>query len=96
MPVRPTAEDTPPPAVVVDAGGEPWERVEPLLTRRVEALPRASVLELLATGPGVHSALPGWCAARGHALSAGPRNGAASVFRIVKNTLPAVPSPPEM
>ncbi|MEV6162883.1 hypothetical protein AB0L71_13320 [Streptomyces sp. NPDC052052] len=77
----------PSPAVVVDAGGEPWDRVAPLLARRLEELPATAVLALLVTDPGVRQALPQWCVERGHALDHGVRDGAASEFRISKDGL---------
>jgi TusA-related sulfurtransferase len=82
----PSANDVPA-VMVVDAGGEPWEQVEPLLARRVGELPPAAVLELFATEPGVCAALPHWCAERGHALERGEPDGDASVFRIRRGDL---------
>ncbi|MCW3817753.1 AAA family ATPase [Micromonospora sp. DR5-3] len=79
--------DHPPPVMVVDAGSEPWERVEPLLARRVEELPTGAVLELLSTEPAVRAAVHLWCAERGHALGAVVSDAAASVFCIQKNHL---------
>lgn len=72
---------------VVDAGGEPWERVEPLLERRMQELPPDAVLELLSTDPGVCRMLPRWCAQRVHALRPGASAGDASVFHIHKDGL---------
>ncbi|MEV5009972.1 hypothetical protein AB0K74_10445 [Streptomyces sp. NPDC056159] len=56
---------TPPqPAVVVEAGGEPWTRVGPLLDRRTAEITAAAVIEILTTDPSVRAALPAWCAHR--------------------------------
>jgi hypothetical protein len=72
--------------MVVDAGGEPWERVEPLVARRIDELPGAAVLELLSTRPGVRASLVSWCTARGHAVDQVRTD--ASVVRIRKNPHP--------
>lgn len=44
---------------VVDAGGEPWERILGLLERRCRELPVGSVLELHSANPQVRSSLRG-------------------------------------
>ncbi|MFI1976881.1 sulfurtransferase TusA family protein [Streptomyces wedmorensis] len=84
---NPPAGGGPAAMTVVDAGGEPWERVEPLLARRMEELPPGTVLELLSTEPQVCEVLPGWCAERVHAVYLGVPVGDASVFRIHKDAL---------
>ncbi|MFB6777046.1 sulfurtransferase TusA family protein [Streptomyces sp. NPDC056352] len=73
--------------VIVDAGGEPWERVEPLLARRMDELTPGAALELLSTEPRVCDPLSQWCAMRGHALTRGATNDEASRFRIRKHGL---------
>lgn len=54
-----------PAVVVVDAGTEPWRRVEPLLTRYLGELPAGGAVELLSSDAGVAAALPDWCLRRG-------------------------------
>jgi hypothetical protein len=54
-----------PAAVVVDAGTEPWRRVEPLLARYLDELPAGGAVELLSSEEGVAAALPDWCRRRG-------------------------------
>ncbi|MER6103789.1 hypothetical protein ABT115_16040 [Streptomyces sp. NPDC001832] len=83
----PSADHPPHPVTVVDAGGEPWERVESLLARRIEELPTGAVLELLSTESAVHAAVRLWCAERGHALDAVASDAVASVFCIRKGHL---------
>ncbi|MGW0994231.1 sulfurtransferase TusA family protein [Streptomyces sp. NPDC002520] len=58
----------PGPAVVVEAGGEPWSRVGPLLDRRTSEIAAGGAIEILTADPGVRAALPGWCARRGATL----------------------------
>ncbi|MFF2329212.1 MULTISPECIES: hypothetical protein [unclassified Streptomyces] len=58
----------PHPDVMVDAGGEPWARVEPLLTRRCRGLPGDAVVELVTVDTEVAAAVVAWCAEQGHEL----------------------------
>jgi len=78
--------------VVVDAGTEPWQRVEPLLARFLSEVPADGVVDLLTGNADVAAVLPAWCSARPglgcERLAAG--NG----FRI-RTTGAAQPSPPE-
>ncbi|WP_405539612.1 hypothetical protein OG787_46695 [Streptomyces sp. NBC_00075] len=61
------AEDTP--QAVVDAGGEGWPRVEPLLERYAREL-SGGVLEIHTAHPEVPAAMGEWCATRGHTVLA--------------------------
>lgn len=56
----------PRPSMVVDAGAEPWERIEPLLVRRFDELPPSAALDLLSTEPAVRDALIAWCRRHGY------------------------------
>lgn len=80
-------------AVVVEAGGEPWFRVEPLLDRRTQEMADHGVLEVVTANPGVRTAVPGWCRRKGVALEAtADRNGSTSFrIRIGSPSLPEVP-----
>ncbi|WP_392667593.1 sulfurtransferase TusA family protein [Streptomyces sp. LN785] len=79
-------------AVVVEAGGEPWFRVEPLLDRRTREMADHGVLEVVTANPGVRSAVPAWCTRRGVVLEAtADRNGSTSFrIRIGSPSLPEV------
>ncbi|MFB7310663.1 sulfurtransferase TusA family protein [Streptomyces sp. NPDC056192] len=67
---------------VVDAGGEPWERILDLLERRCHELPVGSVLELHSANPRVRSSLRGWCRLTGSTLLADEETGEQSAYRI--------------
>ncbi|MEV0097287.1 hypothetical protein [Streptomyces sp. NPDC050738] len=80
-------------AVVVEAGGEPWSRVEPLLDRRAREMAGHDVLEVVTANPGVRTAVPGWCRRQGVVLEAtADRNGSTSFrIRVGSPSLPEVP-----
>ncbi|MCP2322182.1 hypothetical protein HDA40_000689 [Hamadaea flava] len=68
MPANP-----PPATVVIDAGGEPWSRIIPLLDGWVDRLPDGGLIELVGEDPHLPDALAGWCAEHGfpmHRLAA--------------------------
>ncbi|MEU9094829.1 hypothetical protein [Streptomyces sp. NPDC048428] len=50
---------------VVDAGGEPWERVQALLEGRLYDLPPEGLLEVVTVDRHVSAVLPDWCSAAG-------------------------------
>lgn len=85
---------------VVDAGGEPWERVQALLERRLYDLPPASLLEVITADQHVSTALPGWCSTAGGTLLATEETADATSFlvRVPAHTEPPVASThlPEM
>ncbi|MFD3475802.1 sulfurtransferase TusA family protein [Streptomyces sp. NPDC058695] len=80
-------------AVVVEAGGEPWSRVEPLLDRRSQEMADHGVLEVVTANPGVRTAISGWCTRKGRVVEAtADRNGSTSFrIRIGSPSLPEVP-----
>ncbi|MBO0511702.1 sulfurtransferase TusA family protein [Streptomyces beijiangensis] len=67
---------------LIDAGGEPWSRVRPLLERRCQELPAASLIELHSSDPQVCEAVPGWCAGRGGVVTAHEERDGAALFWI--------------
>ncbi|MEV6105829.1 hypothetical protein AB0M28_14085 [Streptomyces sp. NPDC051940] len=69
-------------AVVVEAGGEPWSRVEPLLDRRTAEVAAGGVIEVVTSDPGVRTAVVRWCAGRGAALEDTAHRDASTCFRI--------------
>ncbi|WP_030973318.1 sulfurtransferase TusA family protein [Streptomyces sp. NRRL S-1824] len=78
---------------VVDAGGEPWERILGLLERRCRELPEGSVLELHSANPRVRSSLRGWCRLTRSTLLTDEETGEQSAYRI-KLPTPPVPGTP--
>jgi hypothetical protein len=66
----PTAEPAPEPAaaaftaVVIEGGNEPWERIEPLLSLRLQELPPGGTLELRTSQVAVVAAAREWCPGR--------------------------------
>ena len=59
----------PEPAVVFDAGGESWDRVEPVLRERLAGLPRHGLLELLTSNAQVPARVRAWGRAHGYAVT---------------------------
>lgn len=79
----------PAPTILVEAGGEPWSRVEPLLDRRTEEIAGPAVIEVVTADPGVRTALRGWCRRRGAVLEATASGRGYTAFRIrVESSLP--------
>ncbi|MFF5931727.1 sulfurtransferase TusA family protein [Streptomyces hydrogenans] len=79
---------------VVDAGGEPWHRVQALLERRLDDLPPGTLLEVVTADRQVNAALPGWCAASGGTLLATEKTADTTSFllRVPADTEPHVAS----
>ncbi|WP_109509136.1 sulfurtransferase TusA family protein [Nocardioides speluncae] len=70
-------------AVVIDAGEEPWSRVEPLLARRVAEVNGDGVIEVLTADEGVRAALPRWCARLGISVEHSGEPGGVTRFRLL-------------
>ncbi|NED83003.1 hypothetical protein G3I76_23255 [Streptomyces sp. SID11233] len=76
---------------VVDAGGEPWERVQALLERRLYDLPPEGLLEVVTVDRHVSAVLPDWCSAAGGTLLATTETADATSFLL---RVPARTEPP--
>ncbi len=67
-----TPESTPlpdrAPQVLLDAGGESWERLGTLVARRMQELAPGEIMEIAGGLSGIVPALQAWCAEQGHAL----------------------------
>ncbi|WP_157630739.1 hypothetical protein [Kribbella catacumbae] len=71
-----------PPMVMVEAGAEPWSRVEPLLDRRVNEIAGSGEIEIISADPDVLRALPDWCASRQIRIESMPEQNGARGFRL--------------
>ncbi|MEV1178746.1 hypothetical protein [Nonomuraea sp. NPDC049784] len=58
--------DVPPATVVIDAGGEPWSRVAPVLSDRAADLPRGGLIDLVTDDAEVRAAAHAWCERHGY------------------------------
>lgn len=74
--------ERPAPTVLVEAGGEPWSRVEPLLDRRTEEIDGPVVIEVVTADPGVRAALRAWCHRRRAVMEVTATHRGATAFRI--------------
>ncbi|MFD4944681.1 sulfurtransferase TusA family protein [Streptomyces sp. NPDC058409] len=80
MHATPGADDTV--TAVVDAGGEPWERIRALLERRLYDLPPGCLLEVVTVDPRVRVALPDWCPGAGATLLSAEDTGDTTSFLV--------------
>jgi hypothetical protein len=78
----PMARRQPPALVRVEAGAEPWSRIEPLLDRRLVELAGHGEIELLSAEPQVLPALVAWCAQRGLVIEPLPEDHGVHGFRL--------------
>ncbi|TMR21721.1 hypothetical protein ETD86_14350 [Nonomuraea turkmeniaca] len=74
--------DVPPAAVVIDAGGEPWSRVVPVLSDRVAHLPGGGLIDLVTDDAEVRAAATAWCGRRGYEVEEAAMTSGARGLRI--------------